>query len=700
MKNKKRMYSIALLFILIGSAIGIYLNYDNILAAGSKQNTLTTEEVSDFMSSTATKMSYVLQQELDIKSNKAYDTNHYLQINDSTISTDIINNWQESLSAWKNNWLYDESIKYYAKNTEGITIDNTTDDLANISTNKELQDKYSWYLTIHFDATGNITFTSNDQHVWSNDFKQQTNYLNQSIDPYRSNSSYLKTPTNMSITIAIDKEIKSTSMLYYYTSNLVESNVIVSAIPFVSIAIVVVSLFAFIFPIKLMKEQSPIKEILSIKIEILFFLLFFGFAGIIVFLVEFIKIMVDGSFLHLLNSVNNIDTMYPIFTSTINIGLWTVFLFLVAIVIFGIKFIFYKGFVTYIKENSCLGWVIRKSKSLITTILNFDLNEQDNQTILKIVLVNFIIITIISYFFVYGLMFSLLYSIILFMILKNKFMSIKKEYTTLLEATSELSKGNFDIQIPEDLGMFNSLRDEFTNIKDGFEKAVNEEVKSQKMKTELISNVSHDLKTPLTSIITYVDLLKDQTIDDIQKQQYLETIERNSLRLKNLIDDLFEVSKVNSGNIQLQVTNVDIIALLQQVQFECNDHLTKNSLELKTQYNIEKAIYALDSLKTYRIFENLLLNISKYAMPHTRVYIDVQETEKQITITFKNISASEITFDGNEIMERFVQGDKSRNSGGSGLGLAIAKSFTEVQGGTFHIDIDGDLFKATVCFYK
>lgn len=700
MKNKKRMYSIALLFILIGSAIGIYLNYDNILAAGSKQSTLTTEGVSDFMGSTATKMSYVLQQELDTKSNKAYSADHYLQINDSTISADIINSWKDYLSSWTNTYLYDESIKYYAKNIEGIILDNTTDDLENIATNKELQDKYSWYLTINFDATGNITFTSNDQHVWNNDFKQQSSYLSQTIDPYNNNSVFLKTPTNMSITLAVDKEIKSSSMLYYYTSNLVESNVIVSAMPFVSMAMIVVSLFAFICPIKLIKEQSPIKEILSIKIEILFFLLFFGFAGIAVFLVEFIKIMVDGSFLHLLNSVNNMDTMYPIFTGIINIGLWILFLFLVTISIFGIKFIFHKGFVNYIKENSCLGWIIKKVKSLITTILNFDLNDQDNQTILKIVLVNFIIITVISFFFVYGLMFSLLYSIVLFIILKNKFVEIKKEYTTLLDATSELSKGNFDVKIEEDLGMFNSLRDEFTNIKDGFEKAVNEEVKSQKMKTELISNVSHDLKTPLTSIITYIDLLKDESIENNQRKEYINTIERNSLRLKNLIEDLFEVSKVNSGNIQLQVTDVDIISLLQQVQFECSDKLKESSLEIKTQYNVEKAIYPLDSSKTYRIFENLMINISKHAMSNTRVYIQVEESEKQVTITFKNISASEITFDASEIVERFIQGDKSRTNGGSGLGLAIAKSFTEIQGGTFHIDIDGDLFKATVSFYK
>ena len=225
------------------------------------------------------------------------------------------------------------------------------------------------------------------------------------------------------------------------------------------------------------------------------------------------------------------------------------------------------------------------------------------------------------------------------------------------------------------------------SLKFALEKAVKEEVKSQRMKTELISNVSHDLKTPLTSIITYVDLLKNNNLSSDDRQHYLDILERNSLRLKNLIEDLFEVSKANSGDVKLNLVDIDIISLIKQSQLECQDNLDEKSLSMKWNSSEEKIICHLDSSKTYRIFENLFMNISKYALPHTRVYIDIHDHD-------------EMTFNENEIVERFVQGDKSRNTHGSGLGLAIVKSFTEIQGGQFHVELDGDLFKTIVIFPK
>ncbi|WP_286149361.1 sensor histidine kinase [Thomasclavelia cocleata] len=292
--------------------------------------------------------------------------------------------------------------------------------------------------------------------------------------------------------------------------------------------------------------------------------------------------------------------------------------------------------------------------------------------------------------------FALIYSTILFIILKNKFNEFKNDYDILLNAVKRLSNGDFDVEINQDIGMFNSLGTEFTNIKNGFEKAVNEEVKSQKMKTELISNVSHDLKTPLTSIITYVDLLKNDNLSPNKRNEYIETLDRNSLRLKNLIHDLFEVSKANSGNIKLNFVNVDLVALIQQTKFELADKFNEKNLTFKTNFPEEKIILSLDSSKTYRIFENLLINISKYALENTRVYIDIDE----VKIIFKNISADEIKISEDELVERFIQGDTSRNTSGSGLGLAIAKSFTELQNGIFKVNVDGDLFKAIVIFKK
>ena len=330
----------------------------------------------------------------------------------------------------------------------------------------------------------------------------------------------------------------------------------------------------------------------------------------------------------------------------------------------------------------------------------FDFDDKINSTVLKIVGLNFIIMSIISFLFGFGFIITILYSLAIFFILKKKAQEIKEDYSKLLQSTQVLAEGNFDANFNEDLGIFNPLKEKFSHIKEGFEKAVNEEVKSQKMKTELITNVSHDLKTPLTSIITYVDLLKQETLSNEDRNHYLQVLERNSLHLKNLIDDLFEVSKANSGDIKLNYMHVDIQALIKQALLECQDKLEEKNLDIRLNLSDDKIICSLDSSKTYRIFENLIINISKYALENTRVYIDIEDLQGEVKITFKNISEAEINFNEKEIVERFVQGDTSRHSGGSGLGLAIVKSFTEIQKGTFHVEIDGDLFKSIIVFKK
>ena len=218
------------------------------------------------------------------------------------------------------------------------------------------------------------------------------------------------------------------------------------------------------------------------------------------------------------------------------------------------------------------------------------------------------------------------------------------------------------------------------------------------MKSELITNVSHDLKTPLTTITTYVDLMKDENATPEQKQEYLEILEKKCQRLKVLIEDLFEVSKATSGAMNLRYVNVDICSLIKQVRLEIADKLEAARLDVRLELPEEKVIVSLDSQKTYRIFENLFQNIAKYALEGTRVYVRGKVEEGQIHISLKNISASEITMDASELAERFVRGDASRNTEGSGLGLAIAKSLTELQGGIFRLENDGDLFKVFLVF--
>ena len=276
---------------------------------------------------------------------------------------------------------------------------------------------------------------------------------------------------------------------------------------------------------------------------------------------------------------------------------------------------------------------------------------------------------------------------------------VTNDYQILLQSAHHLSQGEFNDKINQDLGLFNSLKDELNCINDGFKDAVSKEVASQKMKTELISNVSHDLKTPLTSIISYIDLLKNEDLSKEQQDEYIDILDRNTKRLKTLIEDLFEVSKVNSGNIQLNPIDLDIHALLQQVLFEYQEQFEHHHLNLKNDYENKKIICHLDSEKTYRVLENLCQNICKYALEYTRVYLQIVETNQQVIVVFKNISAHEIS-NSDDLTERFVQGDTSRKSEGSGLGLAICKSFVEVQGGTFEVNVDGDLFKTTIIFPK
>ena len=253
------------------------------------------------------------------------------------------------------------------------------------------------------------------------------------------------------------------------------------------------------------------------------------------------------------------------------------------------------------------------------------------------------------------------------------------------------------MEITEDLGIFSPFKQEIQKIQTGFKKAVDEEVKSQRMKTELITNVSHDLKTPLTAIITYVNLLKDEK-DEEKRKDYIEVLERKSLRLKVLIEDLFEVSKASSKNVTLNIVDVDVVNLFKQVKLELEDKIAAADLDFRCTYPDEKVSALLDSQKTYRVFENLLVNIVKYAMPHTRVYIEIAREGEEAVIRMKNVSALELNFNTEEIMERFVRGDASRNTEGSGLGLAIVKSFVELQKGKFKIETEADLFKVEVRF--
>ena len=273
-------------------------------------------------------------------------------------------------------------------------------------------------------------------------------------------------------------------------------------------------------------------------------------------------------------------------------------------------------------------------------------------------------------------------------------------YIEIKNAINEIYMGNTEVHLDEKRykGSLNSMAIQVNDIAGGLSNAIQEKLKSERLKTELITNVSHDIKTPLTSIINYVDLLKKEKMPNEQAEEYLNILDNKSQRLKRLTEDLVEASKASSGNIKLNIEKLNVNELLKQVSGEFEDKFKSRNLE-EVMSLPEKNVYInADSRYMYRILENMYSNISKYAMDNTRVYIDVIPNNNRITIQMKNISKEKLNISTEELMQRFVRGDSARNTEGSGLGLSIAKSLTELQGGEFKLYLDGDLFKVMITF--
>ncbi|MEG2458045.1 MAG: histidine kinase dimerization/phospho-acceptor domain-containing protein [Bacilli bacterium] len=291
--------------------------------------------------------------------------------------------------------------------------------------------------------------------------------------------------------------------------------------------------------------------------------------------------------------------------------------------------------------------------------------------------------------------FSYIYPIIMIIYILN----IAKGLNLLKISTDKIVDGDYNVNINvRGPIIVKDIASNIKNIEDGFGKAVEEAVKSEKLKGELITNVSHDLKTPLTSIISYVDLLKNDNLKEEDRKKYINVLDGKAQRLKVLIEDLFEASKASSGSMEIQKENIDVSSLLRQTLGEFQEKISTSSLEFINKWPEEKAELYLDGKKTWRVFENLISNILKYSMENSRVYIEVIKNEDNVQIIMKNMSAYQLDFTEEEVIERFKRGDKSRHTEGSGLGLAIAKSLVELQGGTFKIEIDGDLFKVRLMF--
>ena len=430
------------------------------------------------------------------------------------------------------------------------------------------------------------------------------------------------------------------------------------------------------------KEEIYLSWLDKIPLEILFFgycLLFFVEAALLVMCLSVISVDVNlcVMLIMLVGYFSVLSALYGAGTLLKRIKAHT----------------FFKNSITY----RILKWLIQKYKNVKNIILsNKNLGGKIALYFIGIVTVSILIGLIFKEF-------GILLDIVFWIWCYYKIMKEVDKFKQIHDATEKIYKGDTNIKLDESLytGVLKELAIYINDIAGGFSNAIKESLKSERLKTELITNVSHDIKTPLTSIINYVDLLKQENIQNEKAKEYIEVLDNKSQRLKKLIEDLVEASKASSGNIKINKEVLNVKELLNQVTGEFEDKFNSRGLNIISKLP-EKTVYIkADSRYLYRVLENIYSNVAKYAEENTRVYIDcILEEENTVAIYVKNISKDELNISADELMQRFVRGDKSRNTEGSGLGLSIAKSLTELQDGTFNIYLDGDLFKVAIKFKR
>jgi signal transduction histidine kinase len=606
---------------------------------------------------------------------------YYISNKDKTISKSNIKDIDELQGISEE--IVNEEHEISKNNIKGITE----------SKLEQLMNKSMFYMHIKTDDQGNIQIEKiTDEKFDKYEFKNTLNSINKSLEAYANLEIIYMIPDDLEDPVnfhnyqdAFTRDIQEFYMKFY----------IMIIVGIGIVGVLILSIVAFWIPYERQKKISICNLYNKMPLEIKGFIwlglvAFVGFVGAT--LIEEFSYGTYQSF-DFLHMIYYADEYFYI----IGIPITFIFYLFIYLSIVYIKYIYHTGFKKGLIENSIVGkiyfYITVEMRKMVQEMIEMDVKKSINK---KIVVVLGFIAWMVILFGAWGFSLGACCVVFLYHYLSSLIIKVK----ALNDATSKLAQGDFDIAFEEDMGIFSPICDNLNHIKDGFKVAIDEEVKSQQMKTELISNVSHDLKTPLTSIITYVDLLKKEGIQNETQKEYIDVLDRKAKRLKVLIEDLFEASKASSGNIDLHLEKVDVIALFRQTLGELEEKINQSTLQMKMNLPEKKVICQLDGRRTYRVFENIMSNILKYAMPHSRVYIDVSEDEKQISFTFKNMSAYEMNFDVSQIAERFTRGDRSRNTEGSGLGLAIAKSLIELQKGSLMITIDGDLFKVMVTFPK
>lgn len=451
----------------------------------------------------------------------------------------------------------------------------------------------------------------------------------------------------------------------------------------VLIAAVLSAILGLFMNMEKVDESQELKKVFKFPIELVLVLFFiFSMFGLMI------------------SSSGQVYTNLFIFYALYLVGLMIISLTANYFVIL-LKSIFNKNTENYLVENALIYRAFKASIREFSRVDKFDDKEINNAKMkFTLVYLGICFVVFLLFLFFAGMFVAapeamvipliIFAGFIYFIILKNI-----NQVARINREAIEIVGGNYKKKIEKTGGLYDGIVDNFNNIGSNLDLAIEDAVKSERLKTELITNVSHDLKTPLTSIINYSDLLfKDDNSED-EVKEYSKIINEKSNKLKVLIEDLFEVSKASSNNIELDRQELDFNSLVQQSIGEWEDKIKENNIEIISNLPEEKVMLNIDGQKFSRVLDNLFSNISKYALENSRVYVDLIE-EDGVKLTIKNISKYPLNISTEELMERFTRGEKSRTTSGSGLGLSIASSFVRAHGASFDIEIDGDLFKVTI----
>lgn len=465
-------------------------------------------------------------------------------------------------------------------------------------------------------------------------------------------------------------------------------------LPIGFIASIILTLFFLIIKDEALRDIGIFKVVRKIKFELITPLLAFALTGaaFLLYMTYVLYTQLSSSPVSYLEFLLSSPGLALAIKSTAWFILYSLFIF----VPYLLKSYYLEGIYGFIRYRTFFGFIFIDGVARIM---------KSNKLFLGLTAFLLIDLFIIISFLQAGRFFAFLavLNIIGLFIVILKFISDNTHDFKAIEAlTNDLNEGRFKNTRTQNLNTsyFSRLQDQLLEVQQSFEKAVEDELRSRDMKTELITNVSHDLKTPITGMQNYLELLQDSQLDEESRQSYLDRLLHYTKRLGILVNDLFDLSKAKSGEIHLEYIKLNIVEMLEQILIEQDKELEAAGLELVLNTQLKNEMIVLDSEKTYRSLSNIIANIAKYALAHTRVYIDIKENSEFLIITAKNISKEALVDLDKNLTARFVRGDRSRTSSGHGLGLSIAKSFIEAQDGMLKVEIDADLFTVIIALPK